>query len=93
MGAKGGGGGGKTMGKRPCRCANFNRAAICFFHFVRRFWNHVLICTSVKFRVLLSSSLLDTDKYLSACNQNQNSKISALPRGEIETIRRNGQKS
>ncbi len=40
-------------------------AAICFFHFVLLFWNHVLIWTSVRFRHLESSSLLETDRYLS----------------------------
>jgi hypothetical protein len=33
---------------------------------VRRFWNHVLICTSVRFNVFDNSNLLDTDRYLSA---------------------------
>ena len=58
---------GNPKGKRPCRWANFKRAAICFFHFVLRFWNHVFICTSVRFKVFDNSSLFDTDKYLSAC--------------------------
>ena len=70
MEASGGGGGGKTMGKRPWRWANFNLAAICFFHFVLRFWNQVFIWTSVRLRVFDSSSRLDTDKYLSACKEN-----------------------
>ena len=61
-----GGGGGRTIGRRPWRWASFNRAAICFFHLVRRFWNQVLIWTSVRFKLFESSSLLDTDKYLSA---------------------------
>ena len=57
---------GSPRGKSPCRWANFKRAAICFFHFVLRFWNQVFICTSVRFSVFDSSNLLDTDRYLSA---------------------------
>ena len=60
------GGGGNTIGSSPWRWANFSLAAICFFHFVRRFWNHVLICTSVKFKFLDNSKRLETDRYLSA---------------------------
>ena len=63
----GGTGGGRTIGRRPCRCASFSLAAICFFHFVLLFWNQVLIWTSVRFKFLESSSLFDTDRYLSAC--------------------------
>ena len=65
-GGGGTGGGGRTIGRRPWRWASFSRAAICFFHLVLRFWNQVLIWTSVKFKLFESSSLLDTDKYLSA---------------------------
>lgn len=67
--ATGPGPGGKTMGNRPWRWASFNLAAICFFHFVRRFWNQVLICTSVKLRLLDSSRRLETERYLSVCKQ------------------------
>ena len=65
-GPREGGIAGRPNGKSPCRWASFNRAAICFFHLVRRFWNHVLICTSVRFNVFDNSNLLDTDRYLSA---------------------------
>ena len=41
-------------------------AVICFFHFVLLFWNHVLIWTSVRWRVFDNSNLFETDKYLSA---------------------------
>ena len=56
----------------PCRWAIFSREVSCFFHLVRRFWNHVLICTSVKFRFFESSSLLLTLKYLSCLNSFSN---------------------
>ena len=65
-GPREGGIAGSPKGKSPCRWANFKRAAICFFHFVLRFWNQVFICTSVRFSVFDSSNLLDTDRYLSA---------------------------
>ena len=47
---------------------NTHLAVICFFHFVLLFWNQVLIWTSVRWSVLESSNLLETDRYLSALN-------------------------
>ena len=64
-----------------CRWASFSLAAICFFHFVLRFWNHVLICTSVRQRVLESSRRFETERYLSAwkgktnCQANYSRKV------------------
>lgn len=55
-----------------CRCAIFNRAVNCFFHLVRRFWNQVFICTSVKFNVFDNSIRLLTLKYLSCLNSFSN---------------------
>lgn len=52
----------------PWRCAIFKRDVNCFFHLVRRFWNHVLICTSVKLSDFESSIRLLTLRYLSSLN-------------------------
>lgn len=35
----------------------------CFFHFVRRFWNHVLTCCSVSPSCFASTSLSGTERY------------------------------
>ena len=35
-------------------------------HFVLLFWNHVLICTSVRFKAFESSRRFETERYLSA---------------------------
>ena len=35
----------------------------CFFHLVRRFWNHVLICCSVSPSCLASTSRSGTERY------------------------------
>ena len=33
------------------------------FHFARRFWNQILICTSLRFRLLAMLDLSLSDKY------------------------------
>lgn len=53
---------------KPCRWAIFMRDVNCFFHFVRRFWNHVLICTSVRLSTRDRSRRLLTLRYLSCLN-------------------------
>ena len=71
-------------------CAAFSRAlhmfmflAICgslcsFFHFMRRFWNHILICRSVKFSACAISILLLLVRYLLKWNSFSNSRVWCL---------------
>ena len=40
----------------------------CFFHFVRRFWNQILTCVSVRLNERAKLSLSQTDKYLVLLN-------------------------
>ncbi len=56
----------ESIGEEP-ELVSLNLAVICFFHFVRRFWNHVLIWTSVSERFFDNSIRLLTLKYLSTC--------------------------
>lgn len=55
---------------------SLNRAVICFFHLVRRFWNQVLICTSVSDKLWDNSIRLFTLKYLSTWWLSNNSNKS-----------------
>lgn len=71
-------------------CAAFSRAlhmfmflAICgslcsFFHFIRLFWNHILICRSVKFNACAISILLLLVRYLLKWNSFSNSSVWCL---------------
>lgn len=40
-----------------------SRPGFCFFHFVLRFWNQILICVSVRFSDKARLSLSHTDRY------------------------------
>lgn len=40
------------------------RFASSFFHFIRRFWNQILMCLSVRFNMAASSILLGLEIYL-----------------------------
>lgn len=51
---------------------NLNLAVICFFHLVRRFWNQVLIWTSVNDKFFDNSIRLLTLKYLSTWLRHSN---------------------
>lgn len=49
------------------------RLASSFFHFIRLFWNHILICLSVRFNMAASSIRLGRDIYLLKWNSFSNS--------------------
>lgn len=40
----------------------------CFFHFVRRFWNQIFTCVSVRLSERAKLSLSQTDRYLVLLN-------------------------
>lgn len=61
--------------KSPSRQPESNLALFSFFHFIRRFWNQILICLSVRQRAWAISILLRRVRYRLKWNSFSSSSV------------------
>ncbi len=61
---------------------SFGRSLLHFFIFILRFWNHILICLSVRFRSLATSYLRSRERYILNRNSFSSSRVWCLVYGQ-----------